>query len=70
MLSDYKLGRTRAPAASRSTVLVVSLLVSLMSDQVSSLRGRGVSAAVLSSHEVSLVPKPPPLSKGLGTRLP
>ena len=49
---DYKLGRTTAPA-SRSTVLVVSPLVSLMSDQVSSLRGRGVSAAILSSYEVS-----------------
>ena len=45
---DYKLGHTRAPA-SRSTVLVVSPLVSLMSDQVSSLRGRGVSAAILSA---------------------
>ena len=51
-LFDYKLGRTRAPC-SRSTVLVVSPLVSLMTDQVSSLRGRGVSAAILSSHELS-----------------
>jgi ATP-dependent DNA helicase RecQ len=50
-LFDYRLGRTRAPA-SRSTVLVVSPLVSLMTDQVSSLRERRVSAAILSSHEI------------------
>ena len=51
LLCDYKLGRTRAPAC-QNTVLV-SPLVNLMSDLVSSLRGRGVSAAILSSHEVS-----------------
>lgn len=50
-LFDYRLGRTGAPA-SRSTVLVVSPPVSLMIDQVSSLRERGVSAAILSSHEL------------------
>ena len=42
---DYKLGRTKAPSS--------SCIVSLMSDQVSSLRGRDVSAAILSSHELT-----------------
>jgi len=35
----------------RTTVLVVSPLVSLMIDQVESLRKRGVSAAILSGNE-------------------
>jgi hypothetical protein len=34
----------------RSVVLVISPLVSLMVDQVSSLRSRGVAAAILSSR--------------------
>ena len=51
IMFDYKLCRTAAPR-SRSTILVISPLLSLMSDQVFSLRKRGVSAAVLSSHEI------------------
>ena len=45
---DYRLGCTGAPA-SRSTVLVVSPLVSLMIDQVSSLRERGVQQLSLAA---------------------
>ena len=33
----------------RSTVIVISPLISLMTDQVQSLRSRGVSAAIMSS---------------------
>ena len=49
-LFDFKLGRTSS-SESRSTVLVISPLVSLMTDQVTSLRSRGVSAAILSRGE-------------------
>ena len=49
-LFDFKLGRTSS-LESRSTVLVISPLVSLMTDQVTSLRSRGVSAAILSRRE-------------------
>ena len=49
-LIDYKLGRTNAPLVDRSVVLVVSPFVSLMIDQVKSLKSRGVSAAILSSN--------------------
>ncbi len=37
-LMDYKLGRTKAPLVDKSVVLVVSPLVSLMIDQVRSLK--------------------------------
>ncbi len=47
---DYKLGRTNAPLVDRSVVLIVSPLVSLMIDQVRSLKTRGVSAAILSTN--------------------
>ena len=51
-LFDFKLGR-KEDICSRSVVLVISPLISLMSDQVSSLRKRGVAAAILSSHDIS-----------------
>lgn len=47
-LFDHKLGRTGA-RSSRSTILVISPLLSLMSDQVTALRERGVCTAILSS---------------------
>ena len=50
-LFDVKLGR-KEDTCSCSVVLVISPLVSLMSDQVSSLRKRGVAAAILSSHGI------------------
>ena len=46
-LSDCKLGRVHAQY--KSLVIVVSPLVSLMADEVSSLRCRGVEAAIMSS---------------------
>ena len=46
-LFDYKLGRIESPLPQRSVVVVVSPLVSLMVDQVTSLCLRGVSAAIL-----------------------
>ena len=45
---DMKLGRVTG--GSRSVVVVVSPLVSLMVDQVSNLMSRGVSAAIMSSQ--------------------
>lgn len=54
LLFDYKNGRVETGSGSRgsySVVLVVSLLVSLMADQVHSLRSRGVSAAALTRHD-------------------
>ena len=50
---DYKLGRIESPLPQRSVVVVVvvSPLVSLMVDQVTSLRLRGVSAAILSGFQ-------------------
>ena len=48
-LYDMKLDR-HLSEHERSVVLVVSPLVSLMVDQVSSLRSRGVAAAILSSQ--------------------
>ena len=45
-LYDYKLGNTEPSQG--ATVLVVSPLISLMINQVESLRHRGVSAAILS----------------------
>ena len=50
-LFDVKLG-LKEDKCSPSVVLVISPLVSLMSDQVSSLRRRGVAAAILSSHDI------------------
>ena len=47
---DYSLGCTQDLSA-RSLVIVVSPLRSLMIDQVTSLRKRGVSAAILSGHD-------------------
>ena len=49
---DFKLGRMRGPK--RSLVVVVSPLISLMADQVASLRRRGVLAAILSSRSSHL----------------
>ena len=46
---DFKLERVSGTASS-SVVIVVSPLVSLMADQVASLRKRGVKAAILSGH--------------------
>ena len=50
-LFDYKLGRIESPLPQRSVVVVVSPLVSLMVDQVTSLRLRGVNAAILSGFQ-------------------
>ena len=47
---DFRHNRTGSSSV-RTTVLVVSPLVSLMIDQVESLRKRGVSAAILSGNE-------------------
>ena len=47
-LFDYKLGRMHGPT--KSLVIVVSPLVSLMADQVTSLRKRSVMASILSSR--------------------
>lgn len=50
-LFDYKFGRVELPPCEKSVCLVVSPLISLMVDQVESLRGRGVSAAILSGNK-------------------
>ena len=47
---DHKRGKLGTGSGSYSIVLVISPLVSLMVDQVISLRARGVTAAVLSGH--------------------
>ena len=47
---DYKKGKVGSGEGSYSVVLVVSPLVSLMVDQVTSLRERGVTAAIVSGH--------------------
>ena len=47
---DRLLGRSESPSVDQSVVLVVSPLVSLMVDQVKSLRARGVGAAIISSN--------------------
>ena len=49
---DYKQGKCSSTSMkeSNSAVLVISPLVSLMLDQVSSLRERGVSAGILTGH--------------------
>ncbi|KAL5517814.1 hypothetical protein EMCRGX_G003435 [Ephydatia muelleri] len=48
---DFKLKRTTAPQDQRSSVLVISPLVSQMVDQVSGLQKRGVNAAILSGNK-------------------
>ena len=50
-LFDCKLGKCDAAGSERSIVVVVSPLVSLMVDQVASLRLRGVSTAIMSGHK-------------------
>ena len=50
-LFDHKLSRIDLPLTDRSVCLVVSPLVSLMSDQVTSLRTSGVQAAILSGNK-------------------
>ena len=52
-LFDFKLGRVHGQT--KSLVIVVSPLVSLMADQVSSLRHRGVEAAIMSSKCATVV---------------
>ena len=47
---DHKRGKLGTGQTNYSVVLVISPLVSLMIDQVSSLRERGVTAAILSGH--------------------
>ena len=49
-LFDFKLGKTSCFPTECSVVLVVSPLVSLMVDQVSSLQSRGVKAAIFSGN--------------------
>ena len=49
-IMDYKLGRCESGQRSYSMVLVISPLVSLMVDQVTSLQQRGVTAAILSTQ--------------------
>ena len=49
-LFDAKLGRVCAPATEQSVVLVVSPLVSLMVDQVSSLQLSGVEVGILTGN--------------------
>ena len=47
---DHKRGKMGTGQSNYSIVLVMSPLVSLMIDQVSSLREQGVTAAILSDH--------------------
>ena len=47
---DFKLGRVGAPPNKHSVVLIVCPLISLMVDQVSELKTRGVQAAILSGN--------------------
>ena len=49
-LFDFTLGRTQSSGI-KSLVIVISPLISLMIDQVISLRKRGVLAAILSGHD-------------------
>ena len=55
-LFDHKLGRTGAKS-SRSTMLVISPLLSLMSDQITAFRERGVCTAILSSSSNERIEK-------------
>ena len=50
-LFDHKLATTASAAGISSVVLVISPLLSLMVDQVASLRSRGVSAAIMTGHQ-------------------
>ena len=50
-LFDHKLKRIDLPPGERSVCLIVSPLVSLMVDQVHSLRAKGVQAAILSGNK-------------------
>ena len=47
---DFKLRRISAPPTKRSVILIVSPVLSLMIDQVSDLKSRGVQAAILSGN--------------------
>ena len=47
---DFRRGSTEAQDTHRCCVIVISPLLALMVDQVSSLRSRGVSAAILSGN--------------------
>ena len=47
---DFRRGSTEAQDTHRYCVIVISPLLALMVDQVSSLRSRGVSAAILSGN--------------------
>ena len=50
---DFKLGRISAASFKRSIIVIVSPLLSLMIDQVTDLKSRGVQAAILSgNHDV------------------
>ena len=49
-LFDHNRGRIGAPEVKLSVFIIVSPLVSLMIDQVSSLLSRGISAAILSGN--------------------
>ena len=49
-LFDYKLKRTSLPPHKRSVCIVVSPLISLMVDQVTSLRAIGVGSAIPSGN--------------------
>ena len=50
-LFDHKLSRTSSPALEQSVVVIISPLVSLMVDQVSSLQDRHVAAGILSGNK-------------------
>ena len=51
LLFDHKLKRTSSPALEQSVVLIISPLVSLMVDQVSSLQDCHVAAGILSGNK-------------------
>ena len=50
-LFDSKLGRVSASPTDQCAVLVISPLISLMVDQVTSLQSHGVEAAILSGND-------------------
>ena len=49
-LFDFKLGKVDLPPLYQSVAVVISPLLSLMIDQVTSLRHRGVQAAIRSGN--------------------